>query len=221
MKKLIAGIAKFRAERLPAERERFQRLADGQSPDALFITCSDSRIVPNWLVSTDPGDLFVVRNVGNMVPIAGHDGRSMGDHSEASAIEYALGVLGVSDIIVCGHSGCGAMGALMADKPLPDTPNLDAWLSSAGSARSRWLMEGPLDSALSPVDQLSQLNVLQQAAHVSTYPIARKRMADGKLRVHSWWFDIKTASCFAYERQQGKFVLIDDKEAQELSARLD
>src|SRR3984957_243018 len=131
MRKLILGIVDFRERLLPQYAERFRNLADGQAPDALFITCSDSRVVPDLLASTDPGDLFVMRNVGNLVPPATVDGASTGDLSEASAIEYAVTILKVRGIVVCGHSECGAMKAALTRRPMPETPNLGRWLHHA------------------------------------------------------------------------------------------
>src|SRR5580700_5658148 len=119
MRKLIMGIVDFRERLLPQYAERFRELSRGQSPDTLFITCSDSRVVPDLLVSTDPGELFVMRNVGNLVPPATVEGASTGDLSEASAIEFATLVLKVTNIVVCGHSECGAMKAAISGAPLP------------------------------------------------------------------------------------------------------
>src|SRR6185503_9590880 len=113
MRKLIEGIVAFRRGLRPGYRETFARLALGQKPDCLFIACSDSRVVPNLFASTEPGDLFVVRNVGNLVPPSGPAGITIGDAAEAAAIEYAVGTLGVRDIVVCGHSSCGAMRTLL------------------------------------------------------------------------------------------------------------
>ncbi len=111
MRKLVQGIVEFRRSRRPDYAETFSRLALRQKPDALYIACSDSRVQANVFASTEPGDLFVVRNPGNLVSPAGADGKSLSDESEAAAIEFALDVLEVRDIIVCGHSGCGAMAA--------------------------------------------------------------------------------------------------------------
>src|SRR5690349_5188813 len=122
MRKLVWGIVEFREQQLPQYVEHFRNLADGQSPDTLFITCADSRVVPNLLVSTDPGELFTMRNLGNLVPPATAEGLSTGDLSEASAIEYAVQVLRVANIVVCGHSGCGAMKAVLAPSELDDAP---------------------------------------------------------------------------------------------------
>ena len=114
MRKLIMGIVDFRERLLPQYERRFEALALSQAPDALFVTCSDSRVVPDLLASTEPGDLFTMRNVGNLIPPATAEGISVGDLSEASAIEYAVLVLKVPNIVVCGHSGCGAMKAVLA-----------------------------------------------------------------------------------------------------------
>src|SRR5215468_11024899 len=152
------GIVDFRERLLPQYAERFRDLALTQRPDALFITCSDSRVVPDLLASTYPGDLFTMRNVGNLVPPATAEGVSTGDLSEASAIEYSVLVLKVSHIVVCGHSECGAMKAVLARSPKLRVPNLDRWLYHAGAAAVRLDHEGPLDASLKRHDQLSQLN---------------------------------------------------------------
>src|SRR5438105_3013495 len=128
MKKLVNGIIDFRKNIRPGYRETFAQLALGQSPDLLFIACSDSRVVPNLFASTDPGDLFVIRNVGNIVAPCGKNGLSVADESEAAAIEFAVQNLKVSDIIVCGHSECAAMNALVNGRDKVTLPNLKAWL---------------------------------------------------------------------------------------------
>lgn len=220
MRKLIQGIVDFREQLLPQYAERFQKLAQGQTPDALFITCSDSRVVPDLLVSTDPGDLFVMRNVGNLVPPATVDGASTGDLSEASAIEYAVLVLHVPAIVVCGHSECGAMKAVLTRKPMPETPNLAKWLHHTTSAAFRLEHEGPLDGKLSPHDQLSQLNVLVQLEHLMSYRIVRERVDAGTLHLSGWWYDVSTGGMFAYERELRTFGTIDRNSADRLSARL-
>lgn len=221
MRKLIKGIVDFRERLLPQYAERFQDLAQGQSPDVLFITCSDSRVVPDLLVSTDPGDLFVMRNVGNLVPPATVDGTSTGDLSEASAIEYAILVLKVQNIVVCGHSECGAMKAALARTPSANMPNLARWLHHCTSAVFRLEQEGPLDPQLSLHDQLGQLNVLVQIEHLATYPILRERIAAGALQLSGWWFDIAKGEMYAYQRERRKFEIIDRNSAEHLLNRLD
>lgn len=220
MRKLIMGIVDFRERLLPQYAEKFRGLAQGQSPDALFITCSDSRVVPDLLVSTDPGDLFVMRNVGNMVPPATVEGTSTGDLSEASAIEYAIQVLKVSNIVVCGHSECGAMKAALARTASANMPNLAKWLHHCASAVFRLEQEGPLEPQLSPHDQLSQLNVLVQLEHLATYPVLRERIAAGTLQLSGWWFDIAAGEMFAYHRETRKFETIDRRSAELLLNRL-
>jgi carbonic anhydrase len=216
MRKLIQGIVEFRERLLPQYAERFRDLAQGQSPDALFVTCSDSRVVPDLLVSTDPGDLFFMRNVGNLVPPATVEGASTGDLSEASAIEYAVLVLNVRSIVVCGHSECGAMKAALARQPMPNTPNLAKWLHHAAAAVFRLDQEGPLDPRWSPCDQLSQINVLVQLEHLASYPIVRERLAEGTLRLGGWWFDIAQGDMFAYRRERRHFEIIDRNAAERL-----
>ena len=176
MHKLISGIVEFREQHLPRHVERFRELALAQSPDTLMVTCSDSRVVPELLASTDPGDLFIMRNVGNLIPPATDEGISIGDLSEASAIEYAVLGLKVANIVVCGHSECGAMKAAMERNPRPDAPNLEKWLHHARTAAFRLEHEGALDATLKPHDQLSQLNVLVQLEHLMSYPIVRARV---------------------------------------------
>ncbi len=220
MRKLIMGIVDFRERMLPQYATRFRELALTQAPDALFITCSDSRVVPDLLASTHPGDLFTMRNVGNLIPPAAPDGISVGDLSEASAIEYAVLVLQVANIVVCGHSECGAMKAVLTRSPKLDAPNLDRWLNHANTAAFRLEHEGALDTGLRPYDQLSQLNVLVQIEHLMSYPIVRERVATGSLHLSGWWFDIATGDMYAYEASSRSFEVIDRQEAERLVGRL-
>jgi len=220
MRKLIMGIVDFRETMLPQYARRFRELASAQAPDALFITCSDSRVVPDLLASTHPGDLFTMRNVGNLVPPATAEGISTGDLSEASAIEYAVLALKVANIVVCGHSECGAMKAMLARNPRLKAPNLDKWLAHANTAAFRLEHEGPLDPRMKPHDQLSQLNVLVQLEHLMTYPIVRAQAAAGALVLSGWWFDIASGNMYAYQRESRSFELIDRKLAQKMVAHL-
>jgi carbonic anhydrase len=221
MRKLIKGIVDFRERLLPGYAERFRALAQGQAPDALLVTCSDSRVVPDLLASTDPGDLFIMRNVGNLVPPATAEGASTGDLSEASAIEYSILVLKVRNVVVCGHSECGAMKAALARKPMPETPNLAKWLHHATSAVFRLDQEGPLDSRRNRYDQLAQLNVLVQLEHLASYPIVRQRIADGTLHLSGWWFDIARGDVWAYDRESRAFEIIDRTSAERILSRLE
>jgi carbonic anhydrase len=221
LKKLIRGIVEFRKNARPSYRETFARLALGQSPDALFIACSDSRVVPNLFASTEPGDLFVVRNVGNIVAPCGEGGRSLSDESEAAAIEFAAIALRVSDIIVCGHSECGAMRALEEESTSQETPHLNAWLRHAQGALRRVRNGDRMKADLSITNHISQFNVLHQLEHLRTYPTVRERLEDGRLRLHAWWFDIAQAEVSSYVDSTRQFVIIDDTEADRILARLE
>jgi carbonic anhydrase len=220
MKKLINGIVEFRRNVQPDYRERFARLALGQAPDTLFIACSDSRVVPNLFASADPGDLFVIRNVGNLVPPAGSDGVSHHDGSEAAAIEFALAKLSVTDIIVCGHSECGAMQALLQGRDAVEPFHLRSWLRHGDCALRALGGNAAPDPSLALHNQLSQLNVLAQIENLKTYPLVREQVNSGVLRLHGWWFELRNADVYAYEESRARFVLIDDSEAERLLMRL-
>jgi carbonic anhydrase len=161
-----------------------------------------------------------MRNVGNMVPPATVEGASTGDLSEASAIEYAVLVLKVHSIVVCGHSECGAMKAALAGTPLPNTPNLAKWLHHSASSVFRLDQEGPLDPRFNRCDQLSQLNVLVQLEHLATYPIVRERIADKSLHMFGWWFDIAKGDMYNYQRETRRFEIIDRTAAERLISKL-
>ncbi len=221
MKKLIQGIVEFRKNVQQGYREAFGRLALGQAPNALFIACSDSRVIPNTFASTNPGDLFVVRNVGNFIPLCGNDGLSTSDESEAAAGEFSLNHLPVTDIIICGHSECGAMQALMQGRETVKSPHLKEWLRHGEDSLEKWSKGFVLDPALPKHNQLSQINVLCQMQHVQSYDLVKKRVADHKLRVHGWWFDVANADVYAFNPAKNKFVLIDETESARMLAELE
>jgi carbonic anhydrase len=210
VKKLLKGIVDFRKNVRPSVKDTFAQLALGQRPDTLFIACSDSRVVPNLFASTEPGDLFVIRNVGNLIPP--YEEGSGGPHfgSEAAAIQFALAALPITEIIVCGHSECGAIGALAQGRTPQNTPALSCWLRH-GQGSLRKLDTGPeLGSHLERHNQLSQINVLEQLEHLQTYPVVRDRLVSRQLRLHGWYFDIKGANVYAYEPSEERFRLIDE-----------
>lgn len=217
MKKLVKGILDFRTNIRPGYRETFASLALGQSPDTLFIACSDSRVAPNVFASTDPGDMFVIRNVGNIIPpCGGADGKSAADESEAAAIEFAVLNLNVSDVVICGHSDCGAMHALLKGRHNVTTPNLQAWLRHGENALSSFRRHEAIPSALPAHNRLSQLNVLQQVENLRSYPMVQERIAAGKLRIHAWWFDLGNAAVQCFDSDAGQFVEIDDARAERI-----
>lgn len=199
MKKLLKGIVKFGEQLTDEQRKHFAQLALEQRPDALLIGCSDSRVVPNVFASTDPGDLFVIRNVGNLVPPA-----ESGGDCVAAAIEFSTASLQVTDIIVCGHSGCGAMVAITeGTDSLPK--HLRRWLEHGKHSHKK--LDG-IDPSLPAHDRLSQANVLQQMEHVATYPEIHERIEKGTLQVHGWWFDIADAKVYYYDAAASKFLSV-------------
>jgi carbonic anhydrase len=218
MKKLIRGIVEFRKKVRPACKENFAELALGQHPDALLIACSDSRVAPNVFASLDPGDLFVVRNIGNFVPP--WDGpESVASYSHiGAAIEYSLLKLPVMQIIVCGHSECGAMSALLKGRSKIDAAQLRHWLRHGDESLGK--LKNPDGKAkLERHNHLSQINVLQQLEHLKTYPLVKQRMAEGRLTLHGWWFDIREADVYEYDAEEKGFRLIDETFAQVLLER--
>jgi carbonic anhydrase len=217
VKKLIQGIVNFRKTLTKERRTLFANLALGQKPDTLFIACSDSRVVPNLFASTNPGDLFVLRNIGNLVPPFSC---SCQDDSAAAVIEFSVASLNVSDVVVCGHSECAAMQALAKGVDTPSCPHLESWLKYGKEALKK-VREGVIiDPSLSLHNQISQTNVLQQLEHIKSYPFIKDRLEQKKLRVHGWWFDIAQADVYCYEQNINQFVLIDEKEAQQILNRI-
>jgi len=208
VQKLLDGIRDFHHRVRPAYRERFAHLALGQSPDCLFVACSDSRVVPNLFASTDPGDLFVLRNVGNVVPP--HGTANDADGSAGAAVEFATLGLQVRDIVVCGHSNCGAMRALATGEVPEGAANLRRWLANGAPSVRRLAAEPRLDPSLPEPDRLSQAHVLEQLDHLRSYPAVAERVAAGELRLHAWWFDLTHAQVLAHNAEGGNFVPLVD-----------
>lgn len=218
MKKLIEGIVDFRKNLTEDNRNLFAKLALGQKPDALFIACSDSRVVPNLFASSNPGDLFVLRNIGNLIPPASPTASN--DTSAIAAIEFSIFSLNVADIIVCGHSECGAIQALIQGIDNVTCPHLGSWLVYGKESLNKVREGFVINPLLSELNQISQVNVLQQMEHILSYPFIRNRVQNKQLRVHGWWFDIAQADVYCYEQELKEFVLIDDKEANLILERL-
>jgi carbonic anhydrase len=224
VKKLIEGIVDFRKNTRVEYRNQFGRLAIGQCPDTLFVACSDSRVVPNTFASTNPGDLFVVRNVGNLVPphdCCSHAGAQGTVGAEGAAIEFAVSQLGVSNIIVCGHSECGAMEALLNGRQRLASPHLREWLRHGDQALDQ-LKEGMvLDGKLTRKNQLSQINVLVQLERIRAYSVVAEKIKKGSLSLHAWWFDLAQADVHAFSDENRKFQLIDEDSAKGLLKELE
>jgi carbonic anhydrase len=208
MEKLISGIHRFRTQYWSENKELFRRLAEhGQSPEALFITCCDSRVIPTVITHGAPGDLFIVKNMGNFVPPYSEtvlDGTGV-----AAVVEYAVEHLHVRDIIVCGHSDCGAMKALYKDRTLfAGTPHIAAWLRNGD--RTLEVVSANY-SGLSGGEMLAvtcEENVLVQMENLRTYPVVRKAAREGRLHVHAWFFEIGTAKMYAYNPDKGQYELL-------------
>lgn len=214
MKKLIQGIVDFRTTCRSQYLQDFSHLSEKQTPDALFIACSDSRVVPNTFASTNPGDLFVVRNMANLVPPYDLQGES----SEGAAIEFAVNTLKVRHIIVCGHSECGGIQKIF-ETPEDQSEKVGSWLRH-GTQSSKQKHQVEFPQTLAPHNCLSQANVLQQLEHLKTYPFVQQKLEAGTLGLHGWWFDLQGADVYAYEKDQKSFVLIDEEEAQVLLERM-
>jgi carbonic anhydrase len=199
---IVAGFRRFREEVVPQQQALFKKLVHEQTPRAMFITCADSRIVPELITQSDPGDLFVARNVGNVVPPYG---QMMGGVS--TAIEFAVMALGVHHIIICGHSDCGAMKAVLDPETLRRMPTVKAWLRHAEVAKTVVADNcGCADHTTLGI--LTEENVVAQLDHLRTHPSVASRLASGQLFIHGWVYDIETGDIKAYDAEQGTFRLI-------------
>ena len=200
MQKLIKGIHTFKEGLFRDERELFERLARGQNPDTLFITCSDSRIDPNLLTGTQPGELFVLRNAGNIVPAYSGDAGG-----EAATIEYAVSVLGIKDIVVCGHTHCGAMKALVDGSDLSALPMVEGWLKNAAATR-QIVNENYRELEMGMQVRVAiQENVLMQIENLRTHPSVAAAVARGQLGLHGWVYKIESGDVFSYDSGTGQF----------------
>ncbi|GAA3128255.1 SulP family inorganic anion transporter [Planomonospora alba] len=188
---LLAGAREFHRRTAPLVRPVLHGMARKQEPSHLFITCADSRIVPNLITASGPGDLFTVRNIGNLVP---RRGAAPPDHSVTAAIEYATEVLGVRTITVCGHSGCGAMAALLdGGGRTPGLPELSRWLRHGDLSLARFVSAGDEPAGDGPLDRLCRINVLQQLENLRTHPGVDRLVRAGRLELVGLYFDIAAA----------------------------
>lgn len=194
MRELQEGVTCFRRDVYPAKRTLFEKLKDGQSPHTLFITCSDSRIDPCLITQTEPGDLFVVRNAGNLVPPA--DGAATG---EQGTIEFAVAALGVRYAVVCGHSGCGAVKGLLNRDSLGSLPMVDSWLRYAEPTLER------IDPAKSTLEEAIKANVLVQMENLKTLPAVKQAVDQGKLTLLAWYYDIGDGKIDHYDPDRSAF----------------
>lgn len=207
MDKLVNGVAQFHRTGAPTVQPLLAHLAQhGQRPQAMMITCADSRVMPEELTQADPGDLFAIRNIGNLVPRP-EDALAGIDNSVGSAVDYALTALHIENLVVMGHSGCGAMQALMNIDS--HDGHIASWLRNGRLALARMDSNQLGDSELSECDRLSQINVLASVDNLGHYLSVRRKIEEGKLTLHAWWFDIPNATVHAYDKNRGKFVPLE------------
>ncbi len=200
---LLDGVMQFQRDVLPTQAGDLARLARSQSPHTLFIACADSRVIPELITQSDPGELFVCRNIGNIVPAYGE---MLGGVS--AVIEYAVHALGVANIVICGHTGCGAMQALSKpdDPTLAQMPTVSAWLRNATAARSVVAILHPHLHGEASVQALVEQNVLTQLGHLRTHPAVAARVAQGRLALHGWVYDIADGQVVVLDEANGRFV---------------
>lgn len=204
MHRLIHGIRNFRENVFPSRRARFEELASGQQPSSLFITCSDSRIVPHMLTQSEPGDLFVLRNAGNLVPPF-----SATAGGEAATIEYAVQVLGVEDVIVCGHSHCGAIAGLVRPQMVEGLPAVENWLGHAARvweeiSEQKLVAEDDDDVLTTAI----KANVLVQLGHLRTFAAVVEAETHGELRLHGCFYRFETGEVTVLDEERRRFVPI-------------
>jgi len=201
MQRLIEGHRKFRAEVFPQRKDEFHLLAESQAPEWLFITCSDSRIVPDLILGTGPGDLFISRSIGNVVPT------SMGDVDGVTAtIEYAVDVLRVKHVIVCGHSDCGALKAAVNRQGLEKLPKASRWLQHVEAAFSNRQPPDEADGAHAELYSLIRGNVVGQLLNLKAQPSVGRAMREGRLEVHGWYYDILSGRIERFDEESRRFV---------------
>ncbi len=212
--KLLEGVRRFRREVYPKNRERYeQAVAQPQRPHTLVITCADSRIDPELLTQSGPGDIFVTRNIGNLAPAYGV---VLGGVS--AVIEYAVQALEVSQVVVCGHTDCGAMKGLLHREKLASMPTVNAWLQNAEAALSIVEARHTFANESGKLEELIEENVLLQLNHLRTHPSVAGRMAQGKLALYGWVYDIGNGHVNVHEVASNKFVPIGEEPAQSTSA---
>ena len=212
MPSIAAGVVKFQKEAYPERRDLFEGLAGGQAPETLFITCSDSRISPNLVTQTGPGEIFVIRNAGNIV--APHTSQTDGG---SATIEYALAALKVKHVVVCGHVGCGAMGAAMDPSGLDALPHVKEWIgfSKAAVQVTNEIADGKSDDE--KMLTLIEQNVLLQLQHLRTHPYVAAALAAKSVQLHGWVYDFAKGEVTAYDERDDRFEPVAERYADEVS----
>ncbi len=216
MPSILLGVNKFQDEVFPEKKALFEKLATGQSPEVLFITCADSRIDPSLMTQTTPGELFICRNAGNIVPPHTNSTGGM-----TASIEFAIGALNVPHIVVCGHADCGAMKGAMNLEALNELPHTKEWLGYSKAAVQIVKEKGADWTPEQQMDALIRENVLLQLQHLRTHPMVAARLATGRVTLHGWVYDIKSGSVEAYDDGKGAFVPVKERYAERIRHHLD
>tara|TARA_Y100000780_G_scaffold211112_2_gene210161 strand:+ start:352939 stop:353607 length:669 start_codon:yes stop_codon:yes gene_type:complete len=198
--KIIDGARRFKEGAYQEQQELFNKLATGQSPDVLFITCSDSRVDPSLITQSDPGDLFIIRNAGNIVPP-----HALATGGTTASTEYAVGVLGVKHIVVCGHTDCGAMKGALNRDALTKLPHVCEWLGHCEAAVLNVQENFNSDDEDKVLENLIERNVLLQLQHLRTHPYVAARLQSGKVKLHGWVYDIGKGTFKAYNEKTDTF----------------
>jgi len=208
MEYLFDGVREFNARDFNTFKEHFGQLGRKQSPHTLFIGCSDSRLVPNLITNTLPGELFVIRNIANLVPYY----RISNDYlATLSAIEYAVKVLHVHNILICGHSNCGGCNALfLPEESFSEIPNVRKWLNLALPVREKVeLIPGIHEDPAKREWITEQLNIIEQMNHLLTYPFIGEKFKNGEINILGWYYNIETGEIFNYNRSERRFEKIE------------
>jgi carbonic anhydrase len=201
---IVEGFRHFHQEVFPQQEALFKKLATAQRPRAMIITCADSRIVPELITNSSPGDLFVTRNVGNVVPPYGQMNGGV-----STAIEYAVMALGVHHVIICGHSDCGAMRAVLNPDTLERMPTVKSWLRHAEVAKTVVHENCSCTTEAETMAVLTEENVIAQLRHLRTHPSVAARIASGQLSIHGWVYNIETSEIKAYDAERDRFLPLD------------
>lgn len=200
MDHLLKGMHQFHSQVFGRERDFFEKLAQGQSPSTLFVTCSDSRVDPNLILQADPGELFSLRNAGNIVPPYGAS-----NGGEAATIEYAVAALGVRDLVVCGHSQCGALKALLDPTAAEKLPLVRSWLGHAEATRRIVTENYAHVSGAALLEVAIQEHVLLQVENLQTHPAVAVKLQRGELTLHAWVYELETGEILAYSSESETF----------------
>jgi len=205
--RIIKGLNQFHTNYFSTHREMFEQLSHSQAPEVLFITCCDSRIDPNLLTQTKPGELFIIRNIGNIIPAFGTL-----NCGEGAGIEYAVHALGIKNIIVCGHSHCGAMkGLLQVGSLAEEMPLVYDWIKHHAEATRRLVVDNYKHYEGEKLLRLTtEQNILIQIENLETYPLIRARLHGGQLNIYAWFYEIETGKILAYNASQGEFIPLEE-----------